>query len=135
MTTTTTHPYVVAVQEAFEEAEAGDPTKLVDLFAEDFQVAAWDLKGGQRLLNKGEYLQAMGIVLKLDECKTSVVDARMIGEDIVAATCRCYRRLGENETTTDILIAFRFTDGKVTRSAEVCSIAFEKFWAGTGITE
>ena len=129
------HPNIVSVREAFEEADAGDPTKLVDLFSDDFTVAAWRIEGGQRLLNKTEYLNAMTIVAKLDEARSQFVGALAIGPDIVASTFRCYRRLGGLETTTDVLVGFRFKDGKVDRCAEICSHEFEQFWAATGIVE
>ncbi|HEV7687577.1 MAG TPA: nuclear transport factor 2 family protein [Acidimicrobiia bacterium] len=132
---TNSHPNVVAVREAFEAADRGDASKIIDLFSDDFTVAAWKIEGGQRLLDKGEYFQAMAIVGKLDVCKTELVDAHTIGDDIVAGVFRCDRQLGDIKTVTDILIAFRFKDGKVDRAAEVCSLDFEKFWAATGITE
>jgi ketosteroid isomerase-like protein len=123
-----------ALREAFEAAGQGDPAKLIDLYADDFVWAGWNLEGGQQLYTKPEFLAALGVLAKLDEAATEIVGTETVSDDIVIAKVRAYRRLGDTALDTTIVMAHRFTGGKVTGGADVCPAAFEEFWRKTGIT-
>lgn len=122
------------LREAFAAAGQGDASKLVDLYSDDFVWAGWNLEGGQQLYTKSEFLAALGVLAKLDEAATEVVATETVSDDIVVATVRAYRRLGDTVLDTNIVMVHRFTDGRVTGGADVCPRAFEEFWTKTGIT-
>jgi ketosteroid isomerase-like protein len=122
------------LREAFDAAGRGDPGPLVDLYADDFVWAGWNLAGGQQIYSKTEFLEALGVLAKLDEAATEIVSTETVSDDIVIAKVRAYRRLGEHVLDTTIVMVHRFTGGKVTGGADVCPAAFEEFWRQTGIT-
>jgi Ketosteroid isomerase-related protein len=122
------------LREAFEAAEKGDASKLVNLYSDDFVWAGWNLEGGQQVYTKDEFLSALGVLAKLDDAATDIVGTETVADDIVIAKVRAYRRLGDTTLDTTIVMVHRFTDGKVTGGADVCPAAFENFWTTVGIT-
>jgi ketosteroid isomerase-like protein len=128
------NPHETALHEAFAAAGRGDPGPLVDLYAEDFVWAGWNLQGGQQIYTKSEFLAALGVLAKLDEAATDITGTETVSDDIVIAKVRAYRRLGDDVLDTTIVMVHRFTGGKVTGGADVCPGAFEDFWRKTGIT-
>jgi ketosteroid isomerase-like protein len=123
-----------ALTEAFAAAGRGDPGPLVDLYADDFVWAGWNLQGGQQLYTKSEFLAAFGVLAKLDEAATEVISTETVSGDVVIAKVRAYRRLGDEVLDTAIVMVHRFTGDKVTAGADVCPASFDDFWRKTGIT-
>ncbi|HEY1135071.1 MAG TPA: hypothetical protein VGE77_10875 [Nocardioides sp.] len=122
-----------ALKSAFAAADAGDPVPLVSLYADDMTWAGFTIAGTQTVYTKGEFLEAFGILAKLDESRNEVVDASATAEGVVTATVRAYRRLGEDVFDADLVFVHRFVDGKVTHGADVVPASVEAFWARTGL--
>ncbi|MGH8999070.1 MAG: nuclear transport factor 2 family protein [Acidimicrobiia bacterium] len=97
---TTQEQNIAAVRGAYDAANQGDASKLIDLWHEDVTICTWTLHGGkQRILTKSEALGAFGVVAKLDGVQSTIIEANAIGDDIVSTVVRCYRRFGDIETT------------------------------------
>ncbi|MFF0815130.1 nuclear transport factor 2 family protein [Rhodococcus sp. NPDC003318] len=123
-----------ALLAAFAAAEEGNPVPLVELYSDDMTWAGFTLDGTLRLYTKAEFLEAFGVLAKLDESRNEVTDTEVVGDDLVVAKIRAYRRLGDLELDTVMVMTHRFTDGKVTRGTDMCSATFEEFWAKTGLS-
>ncbi len=123
-----------ALKSAFAAADAGDPVPLVTLYDDAMTWAGFTLEGTQRLYTKAEFLEAFGVLAKLDESRNEVVDVDVVDDELVTAKVRAYRRLGDDELEITMVMAHRFVDGKVTHGADVVPSSFERFWAKTGIT-
>ncbi|MBY8857235.1 nuclear transport factor 2 family protein [Nocardia sp. CA2R105] len=123
-----------ALKAAFAAADKGDPVPLVNLYDDEMIWAGFTLDGTQRLYTKAEFLEAFGILAKLDESRNEVTDVSVIGDEIVVADVRAYRRLGEHELDITMVMTHRFVDGKVTHGADIVPSSFERFWAATGLT-
>ena len=52
---------------AFAAADKGDASLLVDLYADDMTWAGFQADGTQTVFTKGSFLEAFGILAKLDE--------------------------------------------------------------------
>ena len=127
---------VAAIKEAYEAANAGDASKLLDLWHDDVTICTWTLRGGnQRILTKSEAIGAFGVVAKLDGVRDEVLSATPIGEDIVSTVNRVHRKFGDLELNTEIGCMYRFKGDKVYRMAEVCPADFEEFWDATGLED
>jgi hypothetical protein len=127
---------VAAIKEAYEAANAGDASKLLDLWDDDVTICTWTLHGGnQRILTKQEAIGAFGVVAKLDGVKDEVLSATPIGDDIVSTVNRVYRKYGDLELSTEIGCMYRFKGDKVYRMAEVCPRDFEEFWDASGLDD
>lgn len=112
---------------AFAAADAGDPVPLVSLFRDDMTWAGFTLKGTQTVYSKNEFLEAFGVLAKLDESKNEVVSAQETDEGIVTANIRAYRRLGTEVLDIQMVMTFRFVDGLVTHGADIVPPSFEAF--------
>jgi ketosteroid isomerase-like protein len=122
-----------ALKAAFAAADQGDPTLLVNLYADDMTWAGFTTAGTQHVYSKGEFLEAFGILAKLDEAKNEVVRTDETPEGIVTAWIRAYRRLGDEVLDFTLVMTHQFVDGKVTRGADMCPPSFAEFWAKTGL--
>ncbi|MGW5518870.1 nuclear transport factor 2 family protein [Nocardia africana] len=122
-----------ALKAAFAAADNGDPVPLVNLYDDAMTWAGFTLEGTQRLYSKAEFLEAFGILAKLDESRNEVVDVEVVGDELVVANVRAYRRLGDNELDITMVMTHRFVDGKVTHGTDVVPSSFERFWAATGL--
>ncbi|MBM7369003.1 nuclear transport factor 2 family protein [Gordonia hydrophobica] len=122
-----------ALKAAFAAADAGDPGPLVALYSDDMTWAGFTLDGSLRLYSKGEFLEAFGVLAKLDESRNEVVDCEVIDDELVVAKVRAYRRLGSEELDITMVMTHRFVDGVVTRGGDLVPSSFEKFWATVGI--
>lgn len=122
-----------ALTAAFAAADAGDPTPLVNLYSDDMTWAGFTTDGTQRVYTKGEFLEAFGILAKLDEARNEVVRTDVTPEGVVTAWVRAYRRLGDEALDFTMVMAHQFVDGKVTRGADVCPPSFAEFWRRTGL--
>ncbi|MEU7811298.1 hypothetical protein [Pseudonocardia sp. NPDC049154] len=118
---------------AFAAADAGDPTLLVGLYADDMTWAGFTLDGTQRIYTKGEFLEAFGILAKLDEARNEVVRTDETDEGLVTAWVRAYRRLGDDVLDFTMVMTHQFVDGKVTRGTDICPPAFAEYWERTGL--
>ncbi|MFT4126465.1 MAG: nuclear transport factor 2 family protein [Gordonia sp. (in: high G+C Gram-positive bacteria)] len=123
-----------ALQDAFAAADAGDPTALVNLYDDTMTWAGFTPEGTQRVYTKAEFLEAFGILAKLDESRNEVVRYEVLGDELVTANIRAYRRLADRELDITMVMTHRFVDGKVTRGTDMVPSSFERFWAETGIT-
>ena len=123
-----------ALKAAFAAADAGDPTLLVALYDDDRTWAGFTVEGTQRVYTKGEFLEAFGILAKLDEARNVVGAVDIVGDEIVTANIDIYRRLGDQVLDTTMVMVHRFVDGKVTRGADLVPSSFEKFWSAIGIS-
>lgn len=123
-----------ALVKAFAAADAGDPTLLVALYADDMTWAGFTVDGKIRLYTKGEFLEAFGVLAKLDEGRNDVVHTEVVGEEIVIANVKIYRRLDNVELDTTMVMVHRFIDGQVRFGNDMVPSSFEKFWAACGIT-
>ncbi|MFT4262563.1 MAG: hypothetical protein QM572_04225 [Nocardioides sp.] len=132
-TTSTTSTDAEALVAAFTAAAAGDASLLVDLYAEDMTWAGFTLDGSQRVYTKGEFLEAFGILAKLDEARNDVVKTETTPEGLVVAYLSAYRRLGEEELDFTMVMTHQFVDGKVTRGTDVCPPSFAEFWRRVGL--
>lgn len=82
---TTQEQNIAAVRGAYDAANQGDASKLIDLWHEDVTICTWTLHGGkQRILTKSEALGAFGVVAKLDGVQSTIIEANAIGDDIVS---------------------------------------------------
>lgn len=81
---------------AFAAADAGDPTQLVDLYADDMTWAGFTTDGTQRVFSKGEFLEAFGILAELDESRNEVTRTETTPEGVVIAWIQAYRRLARS---------------------------------------
>jgi ketosteroid isomerase-like protein len=122
-----------ALTAAFAAADAGDPTLLVGLYADDMTWAGFTLDGTQRVYSKGEFLEAFGILAKLDEARNEVVRTEETDEGLVVAYVRAYRRLGEEVLDFTMVMTHQFVDGKVARGTDICPPSFAEYWARTGL--
>lgn len=118
---------------AFAAADAGDPTQLVNLYADDMTWAGFTTDGTQRVFSKGEFLEAFGILAKLDESRNEVTRTETTPEGVVIAWIQAYRRLGEDVLDFTLVMTHQFVDGKVSRGADVCPPSFAQFWRRTGL--
>ncbi len=125
---------VEALKAAFVAADAGDAGPLVALYDDNLSWAGFTLEGTQRVYNKGEFLEAFGILAKLDASANEVLEATATPEGIVTATLRLHRRLGDDELDVQAVFVHRFVDGRVTHGCDVVPPEFEAFWARTGLT-
>ncbi|MEV5649518.1 nuclear transport factor 2 family protein [Nocardia sp. NPDC052254] len=123
-----------ALKTAFAAADAGDPVPLVSLYDDAMTWAGFTPEGTQRLYTKGEFLEAFGILAKLDESRNEVVDVDVVSDEIVVAKIRAYRRLGDEELDITMVMTHRFIDGKVTHGTDIVPSSFERFWAATGLS-
>lgn len=123
-----------ALKKAFAAADQGDPVPLVELYDDTMTWAGFTLEGTQRLYTKAEFLEAFGVLAKLDESRNEVLSCDVIGDELVTANIRAYRRLGDKELDIVMVMTHRFVEGKVTRGTDIVPSSFEKFWAETGIT-
>ena len=62
-----------ALKKAFAAADQGDPVPLVELYDDNMTWAGFTLDGTQRLYTKGEFLEAFGVLAKLDESRNEVL--------------------------------------------------------------
>jgi predicted restriction endonuclease len=62
-----------------------------------------------RLYTKADFLKAFGVLAKLDESRNEVVSVDVVGDDLVTANVRAYRRLGELELDTTIVMTHRLS--------------------------
>ncbi|MFC8042861.1 nuclear transport factor 2 family protein [Nocardia sp. NPDC057353] len=122
-----------ALRAAFAAADAGDPTLLVALYDDDMTWAGFTLDGTQRLYTKGEFLEAFGVLAKLDEARNEVLEVKVVGDELVVADVRAYRRLGDTELDITMVMTHRFVDGRVTHGTDIVPSSFERFWATTGL--
>ncbi|MFC9552727.1 nuclear transport factor 2 family protein [Rhodococcus sp. NPDC056960] len=129
-----TNSNAAALKAAFAAADEGNPVPLVELYSDEMTWAGFTLEGTLRLYTKAEFLEAFGVLAKLDESRNEVVSVDVVGDDLVTANVRAYRRLGELELDTTIVMTHRFEDGQVTRGTDMCSATFEEFWAKTGLS-
>ena len=118
---------------AFAAADSGDPTLLVNLYADDMTWAGFTTDGTQRVYTKGEFLEGFGILAKLDEARNEVVRTDETPEGVVIAWIRAYRRLGDDVLDFTLVMTHQFVDGKVTRGTDVCPPSFAEFWHRTGL--
>jgi len=122
-----------ALTAAFAAADAGDPTLLVGLYRDDMTWAGFTLEGTQRIYSKGEFLEAFGVLAKLDEARNEVVRTDETDEGVVIAHVRAFRRLSDDVLDFTIVMTHQFVDGQVVRGADMCPPAFAEFWAKTGL--
>lgn len=123
-----------ALKAAFAAADEGNPVPLVELYSDDMTWAGFTLEGTQRLYTKGEFLEAFGILAKLDESRNEVISVDVVSDELVTANVRAYRRLGDEELDIVMVMTHRFVDGKVVNGTDVVPSSFEKFWAKTGLS-
>jgi ketosteroid isomerase-like protein len=123
-----------ALKAAFAAADQGDAGPLVALYSDDMTWAGFTLEGTQRLYTKGEFLEAFGILAKLDESRNEVISVDVVSDEIVSANIRVYRRLGDSELDVIMVMTHRFVDGKVVNGTDIVPSSFEKFWAETGLS-
>ncbi|HEY9562337.1 MAG TPA: hypothetical protein VIR30_01090 [Nocardioides sp.] len=123
-----------ALKNAFAAADAGDAGPLVALYDDNLSWAGFTLEGTQTVYTKGSFLEAFGVLAKLDESANEVLEATETPEGIVTATLRLYRRLGDKSLDVQGVFTHRFVDGKVTHGSDVVPAEFEKFWAETGLS-
>ena len=121
-----------ALKKAFAAADQGDPVPLVELYDDNMTWAGFTLDGTQRLYTKGEFLEAFGVLAKLDESRNEVLSCDVVGDEL--ANVRAYRRLGDQELDITMVMTHRFVDGKVTHGTDIVPSSFERFWSDTGIT-
>lgn len=125
---------VEALKNAFAAADAGDAGPLVALYDDNLSWAGFTLEGTQTVYTKQSFLDAFGVLAKLDESANEVLEATETPEGIVTATLRLYRRLGDKSLDVQGVFTHRFVDGKVTHGSDVVPPEFERFWAETGIS-
>lgn len=123
-----------ALKKAFAAADQGDPVPLVELYDDNMTWAGFTLDGTQRLYTKGEFLDAFGVLAMLDESRNEVLSCDVVGDELVTANVRAYRRLGDQELDITMVMTHRFVDGKVTHGTDIVPSSFERFWSDTGIT-
>lgn len=122
-----------ALTAAFAAADTGDASLLVGLYDDDMTWAGFTLEGTLRLYTKGEFLEAFGILAKLDEARNEVVDTVETDEGLVVAHVRILRRLGDEVLDTVMVMTHQFVDGRVTRGSDICPPSFAEFWKRTGL--
>lgn len=122
-----------ALTQAFAAADKGDAGPLLALYDDSMTWAGFTFDGGQRVYTKSEFLEGLGALAKLDASANEVVDTQVYGDELVVATIRAYRKLGEHELDITMVMAHRFVDGKVVRGADMVPSSFEAFWADTGL--
>ncbi|WP_037158017.1 hypothetical protein [Rhodococcoides fascians] len=123
-----------ALKAAFAAADAGDPGPLVALYSDDLTWAGFTLEGTLRLYTKGEFLEAFGVLAKLDASANEVISVEVVGDELVTANIRAYRKLGDDELDITMVMTHRFVDGKVVRGTDMVPSSFEAFWSRVGIT-
>lgn len=122
-----------ALTAAFVAADKGDAGPLVELYSDDMTWAGFTLDGTQRVYTKGEFLEAFGILAKLDEARNEVVRTEVTDEGIVVAFLRAYRRLGDEVLDFTMVMTHQFVDGKVVRGTDICPPSFAEYWTKTGL--
>lgn len=122
------------LKSAFAAADAGDAGPLVAMYDDNLSWAGFTLEGTQTVYTKASFLEAFGILAKLDESANEVLDATETPEGIVTATLRLYRRFGDTVLDVQGVFSHRFVDGKVTHGSDMVPPQFEKFWAETGLS-
>lgn len=122
-----------ALVKAFAAADQGDAGPLLALYDDSMTWAGFSFDGSQRVYTKAEFLEGLGVLAKLDASANEVTDTAVYGDEIVVATIRAYRKLGEHELDIQMIMAHRFVDGKVVRGADMVPSSFEAFWAATGL--
>lgn len=123
-----------ALKAAFAAADAGHAGPLLAIYADDMTWAGFALDGTLRLYTKAEFLEAFGVLARLDESSNEVVECDVIGDELVVAKVRAYRRLGPEELDIEMVMTHRFVDGQVTHGGDMVPSSFEKFWPSVGIT-
>ena len=123
-----------ALTAAFAAADNGDAGPLVSLYHDSMTWAGFTFDGTQRVYTKPEFLEGLGVLSELDESSNEVTETDVIGDELVVAKIRAYRRLGAEELDITMVMAHRFVDGKVTHGADMVPSSFERFWAKTGLT-
>ncbi len=118
---------------AFAAADKGDAAPLVELFHDDMTWAGFTLEGTQQIYTKGEFLEAFGVLAKVDEFANEVTRTETTPEGLVVAWVRIYRKLGDQVLDVTMLTTHQFVDGKITRSTDVCPPSFAEYWAATGL--
>ena len=58
----------------------------------------------------------------------------VVGDELVTANIRAYRKLGDDELDITMVMTHRFVDGKVVRGTDMVPSSFEAFWSRIGIT-
>ena len=95
-----------ALKAAFAAADAGDPTLLVALYDDDMTWAGFTVEGTQRVYTKGEFLEAFGILAKLDEARNVVGAVDIVGDEIVKSDAlreAAESVLKDNETLSSLM--------------------------------
>lgn len=118
---------------AFAAADKGDASLLVDLYADDMTWAGFQADGTQTVFTKGSFLEAFGILAKLDEARNEVVRTEETPEGLVIAWIQAYRRKGDDVLDFTLVMVHQFVDGKVTRGADVCPPSFGEYWKRLGL--
>ncbi|MBY4575688.1 hypothetical protein ACN94_19230 [Gordonia paraffinivorans] len=127
------NPNAEALTRAFASADAGDPGPLLALYDDQMTWAGFAFDGSQRVYTKDEFLAGLGVLSQLDASANEVVATASYGDEIVVATIRAYRRLGDHELDIEMIMAHRFIDGRVVRGADMVPSSFEAFWNATGL--
>lgn len=118
---------------AFAAADKGDAAPLVSLLHDDSTWAGFTLEGTQQVYTKNEFLQAFGVLAKLDEFANEVTRTETTPEGIVIAWIRIYRKLGEKVLDVTMISTHQFVDGVIVRSTDVCPPSFAQYWRDTGL--
>ncbi|MCE3551442.1 nuclear transport factor 2 family protein [Pseudonocardia sp. RS11V-5] len=119
--------------EAFAAADKGDPTLLVNLYADDMTWAGFKADGTQTVYTKASFLEGFGILAHLDEAKNEVVRTETTPEGVVIAWVRALRRKGDDVLDFTLIMVHQFVDGKVTRGADVAPPSFGEYWTKLGL--
>lgn len=122
-----------ALTQAFAAADKGDAGPLLALYDDSMTWAGFSFDGSQRVYTKAEFLEGLGALAKLDASANEVLSCDVIGDEIVIAKIRAYRKLGEHELDITMVMSHRFVDGKVVRGGDMVPSSFEAFWAATGL--
>ncbi|MDN5913621.1 MAG: nuclear transport factor 2 family protein [Pseudonocardia sp.] len=119
---------------AFAAADKGDADPLVELFHDDMTWAGFALDGTQKVYSKGEFLEAFGVLAKVDEFANEVVRTETTPEGVVIAWVRIYRKLGEHVIDVTMITTHQFVDGRAVRSTDTCPPEFAEFWKTVGLS-
>lgn len=122
-----------ALTAAFAAADKGDAAPLVTLLHDDSTWAGFTLEGTQQVYSKNEFLQAFGVLGKLDEFANEVTRTETTPEGIVIAWIRIYRKLGDKVLDVTMVSTHQFVDGTIVRSTDTCPPAFAEYWRETGL--
>lgn len=122
-----------ALTAAFAAADKGDAAPLVTLLHDDSTWSGFTLTGTQQVYTKNEFLEAFGVLGKLDEFANEVTRTETTPEGIVIAWIRIYRKLGDKVLDVTMVTTHQFVDGKIVRSTDVCPPEFATYWRETGL--